>query len=69
MRRLKDKLKDGELLFGPFIKLCHPDMLEIGGLTGFDFAIIDTEHGEISYGKYGACSQTSGNKLCDPCLS
>lgn len=45
---LKNRLAQGEKLFGPFINLCHPAVLEIAGLAGFDFAIIDTEHGEIS---------------------
>ncbi|WP_425058918.1 5-keto-4-deoxy-D-glucarate aldolase [Sporomusa carbonis] len=45
---LKDRLKNGEQVFGPFVNLCHPAVLEIAGLAGFDFAIIDTEHGELS---------------------
>lgn len=48
MSLLKEKLKNGERLFGPFVNLCHPAVLEIAGLAGFDFAIIDTEHGELS---------------------
>jgi 4-hydroxy-2-oxoheptanedioate aldolase len=48
MSLLKEKLKKGEHLFGPFVNLCHPAVLEIAGLAGFDFAIIDTEHGELS---------------------
>ncbi|MGL5513708.1 MAG: aldolase/citrate lyase family protein, partial [Sporomusa sp.] len=45
---LIEKLKSGEPVFGPFVNLCHPAVLEIAGLAGFDFAIIDTEHGELS---------------------
>lgn len=45
---LKDRLQNGDCLFGPFINLCHPAVMEIAGIAGFDFAIIDTEHGEIS---------------------
>lgn len=48
MALLKERLKNGERLFGPFVNLCHPAVLEIAGNAGFDFAIIDTEHGEIS---------------------
>lgn len=48
MALLKEKLKNGERLFGPFVNLCHPAVLEVAGMAGFDFAIIDTEHGEIS---------------------
>ncbi len=45
---LKERLQNKEFLFGPFVNLCHPAVLEIAGFAGFDFAIIDTEHGEIS---------------------
>jgi 4-hydroxy-2-oxoheptanedioate aldolase len=48
MALLKERLKNGENVFGPFVNLCHPAVLEIAGLAGFDFAIIDTEHGELS---------------------
>lgn len=48
MAILKERLQNGEKLFGPFVNLCHPAVMEIAGLAGFDFAIIDTEHGEIS---------------------
>lgn len=44
----RERLKTGKALFGPFISLCHPAIMEVTGLAGFDFAIIDTEHGEIS---------------------
>lgn len=45
---LKDRLQNGDCLFGPFLNLCQPAVMEIAGIAGFDFAIIDTEHGEIS---------------------
>ncbi len=45
---LKERLQNGEAVFGPFVNLCHPAVMEVAGLAGFDFAIIDTEHGEIS---------------------
>jgi 4-hydroxy-2-oxoheptanedioate aldolase len=48
MTLIKERLKNGEKLFGPFVNLCHPAVMEIAGFAGFDFAIIDTEHGEIS---------------------
>ncbi|QDR81563.1 HpcH/HpaI aldolase family protein [Sporomusa termitida] len=48
MALLKERLKQGEQVFGPFVNLCHPAVLEVAGLAGFDFAIIDTEHGELS---------------------
>lgn len=48
MTLLKERLKLGEPIFGLFVNLCHPAVLEVAGLAGFDFAIIDTEHGELS---------------------
>jgi len=44
----RERLKTGKAMLGPFINVCHPAVMEIAGLAGFDFAIIDTEHGEIS---------------------
>ena len=44
----RERLKTGKALLGPFVSLCHPALMEITGLAGYDFAIIDTEHGEIS---------------------
>lgn len=35
-------------VFGPFLKLCDPAIVEIAGNAGFDFVIIDMEHGPIS---------------------
>jgi 4-hydroxy-2-oxoheptanedioate aldolase len=45
---LKEKLQNGEVVYGPFMKLMDPAIIEILGNTGFDFAIIDTEHGPYS---------------------
>lgn len=50
MRRnlLKEKLQRGEAVVGPFMNCSYPAFIEIAGLAGFDFAIIDTEHGPLS---------------------
>jgi len=45
---LKEKLSSGETTFGPFLKLSDPAIVEISGYAGFDFVIIDTEHGPLS---------------------
>jgi 4-hydroxy-2-oxoheptanedioate aldolase len=45
---LKRTLKEGENVFGPFLKLTDPAVVEIMGFAGFDFVIIDAEHGPIS---------------------
>lgn len=49
MNVLKYKLEKGEIVFGPFMKFTDPAAVEIAGLAGFDFVIIDMEHGPITY--------------------
>lgn len=46
---LKDKLDKGLSVIGAFVKITDPAVIEIMGLAGFDFAIIDMEHGPISF--------------------
>ncbi len=45
--QLKQKLKQGQVVFGPFINCAYPAFMEICGHAGFDFAIIDMEHGAL----------------------
>ena len=42
---LMKKFKKGEALYGPFASLCSCDAVEMFGLAGFDFVIVDCEHG------------------------
>ena len=44
---LKKKLKEGKAAIGTFIVCNAPDLVEIAGLAGFDFVIIDNEHGPM----------------------
>lgn len=46
--RLLDNLKNKKLSIGPFSKSCDPVIIECIGLAGFDFVIIDLEHGPNS---------------------
>lgn len=45
---VKEKLAAGERVIGCFIPLPSPEIVELCALTGFDFALIDAEHGPIS---------------------
>ena len=45
---LKRTLNEGKVAFGPFMKFTDPAAVEIMGFAGFDFVIIDAEHGPIS---------------------
>ena len=44
-KRLRDRLGSGETIFGSFLSLGSPLTAEIIGAAGFDFALIDLEHG------------------------
>jgi len=46
--KVKQKLKEGKVVYGPFVKLTDPATVEIAGYAGFDFVIIDLEHGPHS---------------------
>ena len=45
LSRFKNKLKEGRCVFGPFMKTTDPAFVEIAGYSGFDFVILDMEHG------------------------
>lgn len=47
MKSFKERLKRGDKMFGPFLNMNYPAVVEIAGISGFDFVIIDNEHGEI----------------------
>ena len=48
INNLKKAIKEGKTVFGPFLKFTDPAAVEIMGFAGFDFVIIDEEHGPIS---------------------
>ena len=47
---LKSKLAAGQNVVGCIIQGALPALVEIAGLTGFDFVFIDAEHGPLSEG-------------------
>ncbi len=48
---VKRKLDAGETVFGSFLKLASPTLVELYGLAGFDFVIVDAEHGCFTHGE------------------
>jgi 4-hydroxy-2-oxoheptanedioate aldolase len=46
---LKQKLHNGQVVFGTFLKLNCASLVEMFGYAGFDFIIIDNEHANFSY--------------------
>ena len=45
---LKKALAEGKTVFGSFCKILDPAIVELAALAGFDFVIIDMEHGPYS---------------------
>ncbi|BDG60197.1 HpcH/HpaI aldolase family protein [Caldinitratiruptor microaerophilus] len=43
--RLKEWLREGRTLVGLFVSIPHPALVEMAGFAGFDFVILDNEHG------------------------
>lgn len=48
MSRLKNLFAQEEMVIGPFLKVANPAIVEIFGYAGFDYVIIDAEHGPVS---------------------
>jgi len=48
MKNLTDLIKEKGFVIGPFMKISDPAMVEIAGFAGFDFVILDMEHGPNS---------------------
>lgn len=47
---LRTLLAEGSRLFGTFVKLAVPEAVDIVASAGFDFALIDLEHSQMSEG-------------------
>jgi 4-hydroxy-2-oxoheptanedioate aldolase len=46
---LKKRLKQGDIVFGPWCVIPSSSLMNIIAASGFDFVIIDMEHGPISF--------------------
>lgn len=46
----KRKLDAGETVFGIFVAIPSPRVVELCGIAGFDYVVIDAEHGPIDLG-------------------
>jgi 4-hydroxy-2-oxoheptanedioate aldolase len=49
LSKFKNKLKEGKPVFGPFMKSTDPAFVESAGYSGFDFVILDMEHGPLGF--------------------
>jgi 4-hydroxy-2-oxoheptanedioate aldolase len=46
--RVKERLQAGERVVGCFVPIPSPELVELCALSGFDFVLLDAEHGPIS---------------------
>ena len=46
---LKEKMRRGDFCVGPFLKAGSPEIVEVSGYAGFDFVLLDMEHGPLAY--------------------
>lgn len=56
-KTLKARLKTGESLYGLFLLSFSPTLAEISGLAGYDFVVIDMEHGHGGISQALPCLQ------------
>lgn len=49
IKTFKEKLLNDNVVIGPFVKSSDPAFIEIIGHAGFDFCILDMEHGPVDY--------------------
>ena len=47
LSKFREHLVNNECVYGPFMKTSDPMFVEAAGLAGFDFVILDTEHGPV----------------------
>ena len=47
LKNFREALATGKCVYGPFMKTADPMFVEAAGLAGFDFAILDMEHGPV----------------------
>jgi len=48
LHETRERLKRGEVLTGVFCKTTAPELIEVIGYAGFDFCILDMEHGPVN---------------------
>jgi len=63
---LKDRMKEGEVATGTFVRLGHPDVTEWLSQLGFDFLVLDTEHAPICFETLQRMMQSMNGTECIP---
>ena len=65
---LKEKLKKGQVVFGTWMVIPSPTLVEIFGLAGMDFVVIDHEHGPFTYETSENMVRAAENSGCTPLI-
>jgi 2-keto-3-deoxy-L-rhamnonate aldolase RhmA len=63
---LKEKLARGEAVIGTFVGLGHPDVTERLSRVGFDWLLLDSEHGPLSLETMQGMMQAMNGSTCTP---
>jgi 2-keto-3-deoxy-L-rhamnonate aldolase RhmA len=63
---LKEKLKKGESTVGTFVGLAHPDVTEQLSRVGFDWLLLDAEHGPLGFESLQLMMQAMNGTDCTP---
>ena len=63
---LKEKLKKGEAVIGTFVGLGHPDVTEKLSRLGFDWLLLDSEHGPLGFETLQLLMQAMNGTDCIP---
>lgn len=65
---LKDRLKNGNVVFGTWMVIPSPTLVEVFGLAGMDFVVIDHEHGPFSFETSENMVRAAENSGCTPLI-
>ena len=63
---LKEKLKKGDPVIGTFVEIGHPDITEWLSRLGFDWILLDAEHGPLGYETLQRMMQSMKGSGCVP---
>ena len=63
---LKEKLQQNQTVIGTFVQMGHPDVTEYMAGLGFDWLLLDAEHGPMGYETLQVMMQAMNGSGCTP---
>ena len=63
---VKEKLQKGESAIGTFVGIGHPDVTERLSIVGFDWLLLDGEHGPMGFETMQMMMQSMRGDSCSP---